>query len=106
MSTTARSCPRPRYLMEWAPEDWMRRGPRVDMFDCVMPTRNGRNGHYFTSPAWSVRNAKVERTCARSRGLRPGLRRRLQPCLPRQLDAATDNGPILGTLHNLWYYQR
>ncbi|MBC7978327.1 MAG: tRNA-guanine transglycosylase, partial [Myxococcales bacterium] len=34
----------------------------VDMFDCVMPTRNARNGHYFTrSGVLRVRNAKYER---------------------------------------------
>ncbi len=42
---------RPRYLMGVGkPEDLVeavRRG--VDMFDCVMPTRNARNGHIFTS---------------------------------------------------------
>jgi queuine tRNA-ribosyltransferase len=41
----------PRYLMGvGTPSDLIegvRRG--VDMFDCVMPTRNGRNGHLFTS---------------------------------------------------------
>ena len=42
---------KPRYLMGVGkPEDIVeavRRG--VDMFDCVMPTRNARNGHYFTT---------------------------------------------------------
>ncbi len=42
---------KPRYLMGVGkPEDLLegvRRG--VDMFDCVMPTRNARNGHYFVS---------------------------------------------------------
>lgn len=42
---------KPRYLMGVGkPEDLVegvRRG--VDMFDCVMPTRNARNGHLFTS---------------------------------------------------------
>ena len=44
---------KPRYLMGVGrPEDIVeavRRG--VDMFDCVMPTRNARNGHLFTSKA-------------------------------------------------------
>ena len=31
----------------------------VDMFDCVMPTRNGRNGHIFTSEG--IINIKNER---------------------------------------------
>ena len=41
---------KPRYLMGVGkPEDLVeavRRG--IDMFDCVMPTRNARNGHLFT----------------------------------------------------------
>jgi queuine tRNA-ribosyltransferase len=33
----------------------------VDMFDCVMPTRNGRNGHIFTSEGViNIRNKKWE----------------------------------------------
>ena len=53
---------RPRYLMGVGrPEDrGIARG--VDMFDCVMPTRNARNGHYFTSfGTVRIRNAKYER---------------------------------------------
>jgi len=40
---------RPRYLMGvGTPEDiWMAIGAGVDMFDCVMPTRNARNGQLF-----------------------------------------------------------
>ncbi|HEY9400064.1 MAG TPA: tRNA guanosine(34) transglycosylase Tgt, partial [Luteimonas sp.] len=42
---------RPRYLMGVGrPEDLVEAVARgVDMFDCVMPTRNARNGHYFTT---------------------------------------------------------
>ena len=51
----------PRYLMGVGkPSDLLksvRRG--VDMFDCVMPTRNGRNGHIFTSDG--VINIKNEK---------------------------------------------
>jgi queuine tRNA-ribosyltransferase len=41
---------KPRYLMGvGTPEDiWMAIGAGVDMFDCVMPTRNARNGQLFT----------------------------------------------------------
>ena len=40
---------RPRYLMGvGTPEDiWTAIGAGVDMFDCVMPTRNARNGQLF-----------------------------------------------------------
>ena len=52
---------RPRYLMGVGkPEDLVegvRRG--IDMFDCVMPTRNARNGHLFTSRGViKIRNAR------------------------------------------------
>ena len=49
---------RPRYLMGVGrPEDLVESVARgVDMFDCVMPTRNARNGHYFTSTG-TVRSA-------------------------------------------------
>jgi len=42
---------KPRYLMGvGTPEElWEYTGLGVDMFDCVMPTRNGRNGQLFTS---------------------------------------------------------
>jgi queuine tRNA-ribosyltransferase len=52
---------KPRYLMGVGkPEDIVeavRRG--IDMFDCVMPTRNARNGHLFVhSGVIKIRNAK------------------------------------------------
>ena len=52
---------KPRYLMGvGTPEDLVegvRRG--IDMFDCVMPTRNARNGYLFTSTGViKIRNAK------------------------------------------------
>ena len=51
----------PRYLMGvGTPEDLLRGVELgVDMFDCVMPTRNGRNGYVFTSQGIvKIRNAK------------------------------------------------
>ncbi|NNL11648.1 MAG: tRNA-guanine transglycosylase, partial [Pseudomonadales bacterium] len=50
----------PRYLMGvGTPEDLVEAVSRgVDMFDCVMPTRNARNGHLFTSQGViKIRNA-------------------------------------------------
>ena len=55
---------RPRYLMGVGrPEDLVEAVARgVDMFDCVMPTRNARNGHFFTTTGTvRIRNAKYER---------------------------------------------
>ena len=52
---------RPRYLMGvGTPRDLIEGIDRgVDMFDCVMPTRNARNGHLFTSGGIvRIRNAR------------------------------------------------
>ena len=51
----------PRYLMGvGTPEDLVASVQRgIDMFDCVMPTRNARNGHLFTSTGdIRIRNAE------------------------------------------------
>ena len=103
---------KPRYLMGVGrPEDLVEAVARgVDMFDCVMPTRNARNGHFFTSTgAVRIRNAVYERdtgvieegcdcyTC------RNGFSRSYL----RHLDRCNEMlGPVLGTLHNLRHYQR
>ncbi len=102
---------RPRYLMGVGrPEDLVesvRRG--IDMFDCVMPTRNARNAHLFTRHGTlRIRNAKFERdtrpldeacgcyTC------RSGFSR----AYLRHLDRCGEMlGPQLATIHNLYYYQ-
>jgi queuine tRNA-ribosyltransferase len=60
---TARRLPaaRPRYLMgAGTPEDLVECVARgIDMFDCVLPTRNARNGQLFTSQGRvNIRNAK------------------------------------------------
>ncbi len=55
---------KPRYLMGvGAPEDMLEAIERgVDMFDCVMPTRNARNGALFTSQGRvNIKNAKYAR---------------------------------------------
>ena len=103
---------RPRYLMGVGrPEDLVESVARgIDMFDCVMPTRNARNGHYFTSfGTVRIRNSRYERDLrpieegcgcyACSNGYSRSYLRHLDRC--NEMLA-----PILGTLHNLWYYQR
>ena len=103
---------RPRYLMGVGrPEDLVESVARgIDMFDCVMPTRNARNGHYFTSfGTVRIRNSRygrdlrpIEEGCgcyACSNGYSRSYLRHLDRC--NEMLA-----PILGTLHNLWYYQR
>ncbi len=102
---------RPRYLMGVGrPEDIVeavRRG--IDMFDCVMPTRNARNGHYFTRfGTLRIRNKQFEKdsrpidpecTCyACSGGFSRGYLRHLDRC--NEILAS-----VLGTIHNLHYYQ-
>ena len=102
---------RPRYLMGVGrPEDLVEAVARgVDMFDCVMPTRNARNGHFFTNTGTiRIRNAKYERDLrpieegcgcyACSHGFTRSYLRHLDRC--NEMLA-----PMLGTLHNLWYYQ-
>jgi len=81
----------------------------VDMFDCVMPTRNARNGHYFTgSGTVRVRNAKYEkdtRPIEEGCGC-PACAGGYTRAYLRHLDRCNEMlAPILGTLHNLWYYQ-
>ncbi len=52
---------RPRYLMGvGTPDDLLEGIARgIDMFDCVMPTRNGRHGHVFTRHGIiNLRNAR------------------------------------------------
>lgn len=102
---------KPRYLMGVGkPEDIVeavRRG--VDMFDCVMPTRNARNGHLFTTEGVvKIRNAKhrhdtspldVECDCYTCQNFSRAYLHHLDKC-----------GEILGaelnTIHNLRHYQR
>ncbi|RUO75620.1 tRNA guanosine(34) transglycosylase Tgt [Pseudidiomarina taiwanensis] len=102
---------KPRYLMGVGkPEDLVeavRRG--VDMFDCVMPTRNARNGHLFVSTGVvKIRNA-VHRhdtgpldpecdcyTC-----------QNYSRAYLHHLDRSNEMlGGRLNTIHNLHYYQR
>jgi len=102
----------PRYLMGVGrPEDLVEAVARgVDMFDCVMPTRNARNGHYFTSAGTvRIRNAKYEHDL---QPIEPGCgcyacRNGFTRSYLRHLDRCNEMlAPMLGTLHNLWYYQQ
>lgn len=103
---------RPRYLMGVGrPEDLVEGVARgVDMFDCVMPTRNARNGHYFTSfGTVRIRNAKYEKDM---QPIEPGCgcyacRNGFTRSYLRHLDRCNEMlAPMLGTLHNLWYYEK
>ena len=102
---------RPRYLMGVGrPEDLVEAVARgVDMFDCVMPTRNARNGHYFTNTGTvRIRNAKYERdTRPIEEGCGcPACAGGYTRAYLRHLDRCNEMlAPILGTLHNLWHYE-
>ena len=101
---------KPRYLMGVGkPEDLVEAVLRgIDMFDCVMPTRNARNGHLYTSDGVvRIRNSKhrtdtgpVDKecdcyTCAN-----------YSRSYLRHLDKTGEIlGSRLNTIHNLHYYQ-
>jgi len=103
---------RPRYLMGVGrPEDLVEGVARgIDMFDCVMPTRNARNGHFFTRTGTvRIRNARYEHdTGPIEEGCPcPACAGGYTRAYLRHLDRCNEMlGPILGTLHNLCYYQR
>ncbi len=101
---------RPRYLMGvGTPEDIVeavRRG--VDMFDCVMPTRNARNGHLFTSEGVvRIRNSRHQLDTG---PLDPRCScytcQNYSRSYLRHLDKTSEIlGARLNTIHNLHYYQ-
>lgn len=101
---------KPRYLMGVGkPEDIVEAVKRgIDMFDCVMPTRNARNAHLFTRfGVINLRNARFKSD--------------IQPIDPEcgcyacknysraylhHLDKSNEIlGARLNTIHNLYYYQ-
>ena len=100
----------PRYLMGvGTPEDILeavRRG--IDLFDCVMPTRNARNGQLFTHEGvLKIRNARYRLDegppdplcdCYTCRNYSRAYLRHLDQCNEIL-------GARLNTLHNLYYYQ-
>ena len=101
---------KPRYLMGVGrPEDIVeavRRG--VDMFDCVMPTRNARNGYLFTSTGTvKIRNARHRHDiqplddtcdCYTCQNFSRSYLHHLDKC-------GEMLGSQLNTIHNLRYYQ-
>lgn len=100
---------KPRYLMGVGrPQDLLQAIARgIDMFDCVMPTRNGRNALAFTDEGpIRLRNRVHERDPA------PLQADIVSPCqslsrsyLRHLFQAGEMLGPILVSAHNLAYYQ-
>ncbi len=109
-TTPALPADKPRYLMGVGrPIDLLESIARgIDLFDCVMPTRNGRNGLAFTdSGPLKLRNAvhrddtrplEADCECLACRHSRGYLR--------HLFVAGEMLGPILLSIHNLTYYQR
>ena len=113
---------KPRYLMGvGTPEDLVygvQHG--VDMFDCVMPTRNARNGHLFTRFGdLKIRNARHKNdprpidesctchACAGSSGVawQDGGREGFSRAYLHHLERCGEMlAPMLATIHNLHYY--
>ncbi|WP_197432210.1 tRNA guanosine(34) transglycosylase Tgt [Ectopseudomonas composti] len=102
---------KPRYLMGVGkPEDLVegvRRG--VDMFDCVMPTRNARNGHLFVDTGVvKIRNAVHKHDDS---PLDPSCDcytcKHFSRAYLHHLDKCGEMlGSMLNTIHNLRHYQR
>jgi len=102
---------KPRYLMGvGTPADIVEAAWRgIDMFDCVLPTRNARNGHLFTHEGVvRIRNARYEKDtgpvdphcdCYTCRNYSRAYLRHLQRCNEIL-------GARLATIHNLYYYQQ
>ncbi len=99
-----------RYLMGVGlPEDIVAAVERgVDLFDCVLPTRNARNGHLFTSAGVvRIRNARYRHDTSPLDERCPCYTcRRFTRAYLHHLDRCREMlGPQLGTIHNLHYYQ-
>jgi len=100
---------KPRYLMGvGTPEDLVDGvAAGVDMFDCVMPTRNARNGHLFTRFGdLKIRNARHKSderpldptcTCPTCGSFSRAYLHHLDRC-------GEMLGPMLASVHNLHYY--
>jgi queuine tRNA-ribosyltransferase len=100
---------RPRYLMGvGTPVDLVECVARgIDMFDCVMPTRNARNGQLFTSEG--VLNIKNARFAEDDGPVDPACgcytcRHFSRAYLRHVFVAGEIIGSTLNTLHNLYFY--
>ncbi len=102
---------KPRYVMGVGrPEDLVeavRRG--VDMFDCVMPSRNARNGHLFVSSGTlRIRNSRFRDDLAPlEEGCECYTCQHYSRAYLHHLDKTREMlGARLNTVHNLHYYQK
>jgi queuine tRNA-ribosyltransferase len=100
---------KPRYLMGvGTPEDLIEAiGAGIDMFDCVLPTRNARNGWLFTrygdlklrNSRYRTDTAPLDETCNC-----PTCRRFTRAYLHHLQRVNEILGSRLNTIHNLYYY--
>ncbi len=102
---------RPRYLMGvGTPENLIECIDRgIDMFDCVMPTRNARHGVLFTYEGKiNIKNKKWEKDFSPIDEQSPAEVSRLHSkAYLRHLFVASEYlGPQIATLHNLSFYLR
>ncbi len=100
-----------RYLMGvGTPEDMLEAiSNGIDMFDCVLPTRNGRNGQAFTS--YGELNLKNSTFKEDSLPIEPGCgcpscQSYTRGYIRHLLNSGEMNGPILVSTHNLYFYAR
>ena len=111
---------KPRYLMGvGTPEDLVDGvASGVDMFDCVMPTRNARNGHMFTR----FGDLKIRNACYKSDATPVDSTCTCYACKGKTMPDGTSSGgfsraylhhldrcgemlgPMLASIHNLHYY--
>jgi queuine tRNA-ribosyltransferase len=99
---------KPRYLMGVGkPDDLVGAVERgIDMFDCVLPTRSGRNGQAFTwDGPLNIRNAKFAEDPT---PLDPGspVAAWSKAYLHHLAKSGEMLGAVLMTEHNLWFYQQ
>src|SRR5204862_2342902 len=102
---------KPRYLMGFGfPRDIVEAvAAGVDMFDCVLPTRNGRNAYAFTAAgAIRLRNSRFTRDAG---PIEPGCdcyacRTFTRGAIRHFFFAGEMLGPILVSLHNIRFFQR
>lgn len=102
---------KPRYLMGvGTPANIIRSvGLGVDMFDCVMPTRNGRNGMLFTrNGIINIKNKKWADDFSPIEDSSPiDIDQTTSKAYLRHLFAAGEMlGPIIASIHNLSFYLR
>ena len=102
---------KPRYLMGVGyPRDIAAAvASGIDMFDCVLPTRNGRNAYAFTAAGpLRLRNSQYQRD---DRPIEPGCDcyacvHFTRGAIRHYFFASEMLGPILVSVHNIRFYQR